>query len=465
MRTFLRLTHLLHKRATVVVALLAAMAGGCGGAATGATSGRAPASGQRVSLLAPKFRFRAAIYHREAPRTDAAAAALRPLAEASGFAVTGPGGEPSGAADRTRVRFAQPPIAEFAAPSGDSLEYYGRGLSPEDERAVPASRAVTVLEFVGSAASAHDEYRKALSIVRDLARELGGYIWDEEARNVFTLESFGLRVGAFANGVPVVPKHVTLHLYRDGELLRIVSLGMVKFGLPDVAVEEVAGNYSTSMSSLVNVICQTLVERPELDPNGTLHLALDALENADVKRTFSSTFLDNAQRKLDVTLVPVAPEEGDADNRLLELVFPGDDRERQQRHSAALSTFFGSTDAITHVEHDETLLAASARAKKKAFALRERFADGAPLKEMLHIKAPFATPSGSQEWMWVEVVSWKGDLIRGILDNDPFEIPTLKAGARVDVRADEIFDYIWTKPDGTTEGNDTSAILETMQRK
>jgi uncharacterized protein YegJ (DUF2314 family) len=413
-------------------------------------------------MLGREFRFRAAIYHRETPRTDAREAFAR-LAEAAGFVVAAPDGSVKDAAGRTHARLEQPSIAEFAPPNADSLQYFGRGLSAEDGRAVVASRAVTVIEFIGAAASANDEYKKALSIVRDLARELGGYVWDEETRNLFTLESFAPRADAFENGVPNAREHVTLHAYRDDELVRIVSLGMVKFGLPDVAVEQVGVSSSTPMANLVNVICQTLVERPSLEQNGALHLSLDALKNEHAKRAVSDTF-GNAKRKLDVTLVPAAPKEGDADNRLLELVFPGDDRQRQERHQAALSQFFGSNDGISRVQHDEKLLAASARAKKKAFALRERFANRPPPVEMLQVKAPFGTPDGHQEWMWVEVITWKGDVIHGILNNDPFDIPTLKAGARVEVRADDIFDYIWTKADGTTEGNETGPILEAMER-
>jgi hypothetical protein len=39
-------------------------------------------------------------------------------------------------------------------------------------------------------------------------------------------------------------------------------------------------------------------------------------------------------------------------------------------------------------------------------------------------------------------------------------VPALKAGSRVEVRADQIFDYILRKRDGTIEGNETGALLE-----
>jgi len=66
--------------------------------------------------------------------------------------------------------------------------------------------------------------------------------------------------------------------------------------------------------------------------------------------------------------------------------------------------------------------------------------------------------------MWVEVVRWKGRTIRGILDNDPFEVTTLKAGAKVEVKEGSLFDYLLYKPDGTQEGNETGRLLQRQQR-
>ena len=95
--------------------------------------------------------------------------------------------------------------------------------------------------------------------------------------------------------------------------------------------------------------------------------------------------------------------------------------------------------------------------------LKPSFADGPDLNEQLLIKAPFANSSDSVEWMWVEVVSWEGSTIRGILANDPFDVPDLKAGATVEVEEDDVFDYIHDRPDGTQVGNETGKIIQRMQ--
>ncbi len=79
--------------------------------------------------------------------------------------------------------------------------------------------------------------------------------------------------------------------------------------------------------------------------------------------------------------------------------------------------------------------------------------------ERLLLKAPFATSSGGRVWMWVEVVSWKGDRVEGILQNDPYYVPGLKAGSRVAFSEADVVDFLHTLPDGTEEGNETGKIL------
>jgi hypothetical protein len=48
----------------------------------------------------------------------------------------------------------------------------------------------------------------------------------------------------------------------------------------------------------------------------------------------------------------------------IELVFPGPAGRLQERHAALIDELFGGKDEVTHTEHDEELLAASARTRK-----------------------------------------------------------------------------------------------------
>jgi uncharacterized protein YegJ (DUF2314 family) len=62
--------------------------------------------------------------------------------------------------------------------------------------------------------------------------------------------------------------------------------------------------------------------------------------------------------------------------------------------------------------------------------------------------------------MWVEVVSWRGKKLHGLLDSDPQDVADLQSGAPVDVDEDAIFDFIVKHRDGSMEGGETNRILE-----
>jgi uncharacterized protein YegJ (DUF2314 family) len=97
--------------------------------------------------------------------------------------------------------------------------------------------------------------------------------------------------------------------------------------------------------------------------------------------------------------------------------------------------------------------------------LAQRFAKGLPPAERLLLKAPFRTSKGNTEWMWVEVTAWNGEQITRSARQRPLRRPRVKAGATVQVKQPDVFDYYLVKPDGTTEGNETGQILQKRSGK
>ena len=86
--------------------------------------------------------------------------------------------------------------------------------------------------------------------------------------------------------------------------------------------------------------------------------------------------------------------------------------------------------------------------------------------ERLLVKAPFEVPDGGgEEWMWVEVTAWKGDVIHGLLMNRPHRIPDLEPGAKVTVKEGDVFDYMHEHEDGTLEGNETGELIRKRTEK
>jgi uncharacterized protein YegJ (DUF2314 family) len=365
---------------------------------------------------------------------------------------------------RPSVWLSSPPIADFAPPDERSLKFFGRGLSAEEKRALPASKAVTVLAFAAPAAAALSTYRLSLDLGGFVARECGGVIWDDETRLAFSQSAWAERSrGWSADGLPDVSDHIAIHMYRDGELIRMITLGMAKLGLPDVVVNQVPSSY-TVMEDAIVLLCQRMVEGARPVAGRDFTLAVADLRHREVRRRLEKDFQKNALGRAVIHLAAGKHDKGDPENPLLELVFPGRAQQIQEQQSELLTELFGGDDRVLKVEDDPILLAASARARKRALLLKPRYTSAPPLSETLQVKAPFKTSDGGTEWMWVEVVRWQGATIHGVLRNDPFDVPSLKSGSRVDVEESTIFDYILTRPDGSREGNETGPLLEARQR-
>jgi uncharacterized protein YegJ (DUF2314 family) len=135
------------------------------------------------------------------------------------------------------------------------------------------------------------------------------------------------------------------------------------------------------------------------------------------------------------------------------------------RQTAFITDVYGAqTDDVIRVKHDAALREASERARAKLPALKAAFSAGLQPGETLSLKAPFATPTGGNEWMWVEVTQWQGNQIVGMLRNQPRDVPTLKAGQMVNIKQEDVFDYIRRNPNGKQEGNETGEILSKIQK-
>jgi uncharacterized protein YegJ (DUF2314 family) len=215
------------------------------------------------------------------------------------------------------------------------------------------------------------------------------------------------------------------------------------------------------MGHIINLLGQTLAEGAAPRKAGEFDLDIRSIKNPKVRDPQIESLKPNATSVALLSLKEGEWEKGDPQNRLIEITFdrfPGPDVHARQEKM--LGSLFGWKDSVTPVRHDQELLEASRRARAKLPSLRAAFAAGLAPGEFIEVKAPFRTPDGGQEWMWVEVASWKGDRIKGLLRNEPFNVPKLHAGQEVDVSEATVFDYIRKLPDGTMEGNETGKVIE-----
>jgi uncharacterized protein YegJ (DUF2314 family) len=413
--------------------------------------------------------FEFGIYFLPTAASDPAAAVAAAATGKAGFEVA-QGDAATASADGRRRVFVErvEDVAQsYAPPDGESLSYFGRGLSQQQSEALGRSREALRLRFRVPRDPKFAALRAACRLASDVARRTGGLVWDEETRQVFSPDAWDEeRLDPWAEGsVPDVSRHITIHSYRNDEYLRAISLGMLKFGLPDLVVTGFAQSHDSQVGHLINLTAQAFLEGAVPDSAGELTLRLADIRDVEVRKRQQADLKSNAKAEAVLRLQAAKPDEGDPANQLLEIGFdryPGPDvRARQE---GLLAAFFGWEDEVVDAEHDAALLAASRRAREQLPAMKAIVVGGLQPRQLLMVKAPFAKPDGGNEWMWVEVVSWRGTTIRGVLANEPFEVPGLKAGQDVEVEERDVFDYLLRNPDGTHQGNETSRLIEEQQK-
>lgn len=353
----------------------------------------------------------------------------------------------------------------FPPPDLKSLSYFGRGLNKQQADQFQTSKLVIVADFAYPNSFMVDGLKKSNEFSYELAKKLDGYLWDSETRELFTPKAWKEnRIDAWSNDIPLMVSHTVIHAYNNDKYVRAITLGMAKFGLPDIVVNDFSWSLNREMGNLINVIAQLLVEGAQPDKDEKFEISISDLSETLFKNDMVESLKENAVSKITINIGQGKWEEGDPYNYLMEIRFDeAKGKTLHEKQEALLSSIFGWEDSISYVKHNQQIKEASRRAKEHLPVLKKAFNDGLEPGEFIQVKTPFETPDGSYEWMWVEVISWENGTIKGLLKNEPFNIPDLKGGAMVRISQADIFDYIREYPDGTSEGNETGNLIRKFE--
>lgn len=96
----------------------------------------------------------------------------------------------------------------------------------------------------------------------------------------------------------------------------------------------------------------------------------------------------------------------------------------------------------THVEPDDAAMnAAIAKAKATSGDFVRAFHEQKEGTRDFFVKKPYATPSGNEEHMWIEVQSETNGILNGVVANDAEETKLVKMGQSVALNLSEISDW------------------------
>jgi len=367
--------------------------------------------------------------------------------------------------DVAEMYVARVALADFPVPDGEYLKSVGGvGLSPEQIAAVQKSEGPAIFDFAAPHAQAWPTLRDSAKLVDCLASATDGLIYDASTRELFTPAAWrARRLDGWKDGKSELSRHYVTHTYPDvGGYARAVTIGLERFGLPNLVINGVLPSQTQAAGVLIMLVAARLEVAQALPRDGRIDLDLDE-PWAQAVLPADAPLLPGAQRKARLHVSESTPQPGDGDVRLWEIGFDGfPGADVHERQNAAFTQLFGKDDQATYHAHDDAELnAARERARARLPDVAARFRAGLAPGASLMVKAPFTVSKGNAgvEWMWVEVTEWKGHEIRGVLANQPNLLPELHQGATVKVRQDDLFDYRLEHADGTFEGGETDAIL------
>lgn len=341
-------------------------------------------------------------------------------------------------------------------PDLEYLEYSSVGLTEKEKNDLQKSKKALVLDFFFEKEQLYSALKITNEAIHNLVKNKNVVIFDSETGESFSKEAWK-ETRLFEKNDVNIANHIVIHLYQKDQFCRAITLGMSKFGLPDIVMENLSCHSGSSFYNIINLTAQTLLEKYDINENWELKLDIVKIKNKELKSFFLSTCYDNAKKKAPITFITGTSEQGDPENRLIEISFEGDNP--QIAHDELISTLFGSVDEIALVTHNERILEASERAKSRIPELKKMFQEGLPLDTHLLVKFPFEYGPDQREWMWIEVTKWTENSVSGLLQNDPVYVKDLKSGQKVSKDIRDMFDYMIYKPDGSYEGNETGKIM------
>lgn len=358
------------------------------------------------------------------------------------------------------------PLQNYPVPEAAYLERWGIGIKKEQAAAVQETKEAVRLILIVPRNSVWDVTKRFTELASEFAHKTGAFIWDSATRQCFSPDAWReRRIQSWTGVIPDLSAQITIHAYRqdDGSgYVRAITLGMEKFALPDLVVQQLLASEMRSSGNLINVAAQLLSENPVIENPADYRVSLVELKDEVVGKTHRKNLLKGATEEARLALVVGRQEEGDPDNTLVELDFRhGDGRSNDERRQATFAQIWGAADTLINVWHNDEIRAASQRAKAKLPELQKIFAKGLAPGERIILKAPFPRDDEGNEWMWVEVMKWSDEgKVTGILENDPYYVKKLRAGSRVLIKPEEVFDYLYYKADGTEEGNETGRLMQ-----
>ncbi len=288
---------------------------------------------------------------------------------------------------------------------------------------------------------------------------MSGYIYDVNAKMVFTADAYAGTL--YAPSTFDIRQHVLVqkYAYEPGRF-RVVSLGMAKFGCPEVEVRDFAADSSLVIERLAYAVAARLAAArlgQASPPPFPKELVLEpSYIQGGFARPAAAAVTPAGPKAIRVGLERGKQDQGDPQENVVRLVPPGDFHGNMEQWSTELAgRLMGFAEKVDYLPTEAAPPAVVRKVQESLPAALEKFQAARGGGAVLFVKFACRLEGKGVEYLWMQVDNWIQPAIEGTLISEPYLAKNLSAGSRLKIRREDVVDWFTRDAAGKTEGNFT----------
>lgn len=245
-------------------------------------------------------------------------------------------------------------LLHLSSPNFTSLTKIGKRISNSKRKELQNAKNALSVRFAYPKDILFSSLKKANKTIYNIAKKYNGLIWDIETKEILTAKQWRKkRLHKDIGKIPLVENHISINTFKKNKKNIAITLGMSKFGQPDILIKDYTITNHQAIKNLLNLISQSLIEGQKVSRN--LNIDLNMISNKDF---INRIFQIRKDKNLNIS-IPIAMghwEEDFSNNYIIEILFDhikGKSLKEKQRK--LISEIFGLEDEIFEIEYDKII--------------------------------------------------------------------------------------------------------------
>lgn len=345
---------------------------------------------------------------------------------------------------------------EIPFPNVSYVKTFGFGFSDEDAVECASAGSLILLTFRSPAQNIFKKNLGMMWISYLLSKKFDGYIYDLESKELFTkkyFSNFNLKENFKDLRIHIL---VQKYPYTPGSY-RIVTLGMAKFGCPDIEIKDFKTTASISLERLCYGICKKLID---IRKKKEQPLPFPKNLSLKVKEIFEATNQLNGKGKqleqiVKISLKPGEYESGDSQKNIVR-IYPPRNMSMEKWCDDVSGKVAGFIIKRKYDVNEAFLKKVYEEAQKNLPQFENYYKNRNP-KDSFFAKISIKCKN-IEELIWLKVIGKKGENYIGAAQGDAAGCNNITAGTILRFKPKSIRDWIVALKNGKVIGNFTAKL-------